>query len=286
MVSSRDRRADQRSTIVEWLVRANEAARTVTGRLLLHQDAMFSALIAELCPPAQRSAVTKMLYDRNDQYRRGGAVFETGLFSWEECLFEDGSAFPRRGSILVGAVGGGRLLRPLRTRGYRVLGFDSSQLLAHAREIATNDGDVKLADGRYQDLAAATRGLGPLAGLLEGEIIDGVILAFGSITHLSPLERRELLLNLREVAPNAPVFLSFVLRRPDSEFARLYRRTRDRVRRVRRSASQDDGITFSPGVGFVYLPSREEIVALCKTAGYELTAYAEVPYGRALAVPR
>jgi hypothetical protein len=286
IATSRDKDSARRVAIVEWLVRANEVARAVAGRLSLHHDAMFSGLVAELCPPAQRTAVTNLLYDRGDKYRRGGALFEMGLFSWEECLFEEGSAFPRRGSILVGGVGGGRLLQPLRARRYRVLGFDPSRLLAHAHELARNDDDIKLAEGRYQDLGAAVSGLGPLAALLEGEIIHGVILAFGSITHLSPLERRELLLNLRKVAPSAPVFLSFVLRRTDSEFARLYRQARARIRRVRRSAPEDDGAEFLPGVGFVYLPSREELVALCETAGYELTAYAETPYGRALAIPR
>ena len=60
---------------------------------------------------------------------------------------------------------------------------------------------VKLGRGRYQDLGLAARGVGPLAELFDGETIDAVVLAFGSITHITPAERRAMMRDLKRVAP-------------------------------------------------------------------------------------
>ncbi|WP_394829029.1 hypothetical protein [Pendulispora albinea] len=251
---------------------------------MVWQDAFFAGLLAELCPRAQRSRVTTLLYERAPEYRRGGAFFDVGLFAWEQRLFREGSAFPREGTILVGGVGGGRLLGPLLARGHRILGFDPSRLLDEA-EVVAGGRDVKLATGRYQDLGPALQGEGPLAELVAGEDIRAIILAFGSMMHITPGERRELFSNLRALAPAAPVFASFMVRRPNAEYDPIYERTRAALRRIGHS-HPDDHVDFIVGVGFLHMPSRDEVAALCHGAGYDLTEYSEMPYGTAVALPR
>ncbi len=261
---------------------ARESVQSAASRVQIRAKLLGAALIAELCPPTRRADVTRWIYNRADEYRKGGAFFDRGLFPWEEDLVV-ARGFPVRGTVLVGGVGGGRWLRPLSTRGYRVLGFDPSNLIEHAREVARTLPHVKVARGRYQDLGPAVRGAGPLAGLFDGETIDAVVLAFGSITHISPTERRAMMRDLKALAPGATVFLTFPSQRK-SEWMSWYRNARSWIRVLRRPRS-DDGADFILGAGFVYLTTRSEIEAMCQEAGYSLEDYVEQEYGTALARP-
>jgi hypothetical protein len=251
------------------------------------QQSVRDELLLAFVRPSERSSLTFDVYARNREYVPGGGVFAKGLFPWESALLND-PRIPRSGRVLLAAVGGGRELHALLERGYEVWGFEPvAQLLESARDIADGS-NAQLAKGTYQDLVDRAHGRsGPLDGL-QGAF-DFCILGWGSLSHLT--ERGavlDVLRALRALAPEAPVVTSFLLRasvEPTVGGSRKLRRVLRRAFEAIGGLPVASGLEFHVGSGFIYSFSREELLALCDEAGYEVAHFSELGYPHALLLP-
>jgi hypothetical protein len=237
-----------------------------------HQVARDELFFAWL-KPELRSALTVLAYSDMRSYLPGGTTFEEGLFAWEQSLFAE-SCIPRSGRVLLAAAGGGRELRALLEAGYSVSAFEPNpRLFAGCAQVASQHASAQVLQAAYSDLTAAVGGEGPLAAL-AGQRFDWVLFGWGSFTHLT--ERGAQIAALRAVralAPQAPLALSFYLRKPEAEGGRA-QRLRRAVRRALSylGANQaiDSGLGYSYIGGFVYSFTREQIRELASLAHYRV----------------
>jgi hypothetical protein len=236
--------------------------------------------------PELRDAATADAYGKQPTYLPGGNNYEKGLFGWEKEVIE-GPDFPKSGRLLLGAAGGGRELRELLSRGYDVVAFEPNEILREgAQAVARKHGVQPIVDASYVDLVRAAKDrTGPLAGLVDGPFA-GVILGWGSFTHvLDPQDHLALLKALRTVAPQAPVLISIYLRRenaPRGKSDRLRDAFRFAFARMGRGATE--ALSFDPETGFVYCFTETELHKLAFESGYEARLSPE-PFPHALLVP-
>lgn len=252
--------------------------------LVLHE------LVLAYIPPERRGSVTTAIYDRQRSYAPGGGLFTRGLFDWERRVIGT-LPFPQPPArILLGGAGGGREIVPLRDLGYEVWAFEpSKELVASGRAVIGADGGAHLIEGDYADLVRASHGTATRLSSLAGQRYDGVILGWGSLSHVSPSARKELLRAIRILAPAAPVMLSFIPRvTPDEDgrSAGLQRALRRVLPRLGgRARSEESGELFAPWLGFAYALSAADIEQLAVESGYRPALVGTTPYGYALLAP-
>ncbi|MDW8248241.1 MAG: hypothetical protein RMJ98_02915 [Myxococcales bacterium] len=255
---------------VRWILKVGRASEQVHRSVLLLQDLL---LTARLSLP-ERQALTLELYQKSSTYTPGGTAFDQGLFSWEKQVFEN-PTWPSSGRILVGAAGAGREALALVQRGYQVVAFEPCIPLADAgRRLANDTLGLTFHSGSYADLIAAVeRREGPLTPLVHGTF-DGVVLGWGSLSHLLDAQQRAVLLRtLPRLCPRGPVLASFLVDWPRGGWEQRLRAT---------FLPGEAPSFFSPEAGFFHLFTREEVEALARGAGYQLRHYQEDPYPHAL----
>lgn len=262
-------------------------ALIAVDRAVRHSQMMMSAVTEEVAlafvAPAQRDEMTRNIYARNPGYLAGGGTFAQGLFDWEIAAIS-ADPFPPSGRVLLGGAGGGRELRALVERGYDVVAFEPSEpLAAGARRLAVNGASV-VVTADYADLVNAVESKsGPLAAPLANIDIDGVILGWGSLSHvLSTEDRTKLFRAIRTVAPRAPVLLSYLVGGGPIRGRRLrFRRLLSRM--TSRTPDIDD--RFLPWAGFFRTVSPTELEELASQNGYALVWSRRSPYSHALLAP-
>lgn len=209
-------------------------------------------------------------YSRWGSYR-DDAYTGSGLRTWE--LDALARHFPREGSLLVGAAGGGREVVALCRRGFRVDAFECvDALVDYCREALPRLG----VSARVLPAApnAVPAGLGAY---------DGLIVGWGGYMHIAGRSRRVAFLrSLRgHVDPGAPLLLSFFARTDPSRALRLTFRIASALRRLRRST---DAVEYGDTLDgtFDHRFVREEVASELAAGGFELVAYATEPYGHAV----
>lgn len=235
------------------------------------QDSVRDELFLAWVPPDERMTLTTTLYSREDSYMPGRGHVERGLFPAEEYALRARPLAP--GSrILLGAAGTGRELVTLVERGYEVVAFDPCASFAKAaRSIAPH---VRFVDASYGDMVRAVEERsGPLAFLNDEPPIDAILFGWGSLSHVLPhKERVRLLSAMRQIAPQAPIFASFLFRPETTNFTRG--RARNALKRVFTALgapnSSEKGDHFSPYIGFFSALGRDEIDQLAAESGYEI----------------
>lgn len=248
--------------------------------------AAYNALVLFSVPSALRDATNAYLYERSIAYQPGGRFgpggdFD-GLFAWEEELL---SVFPEGGRLLLGGAGSGRELTHLAARGFTVVAFEPSPLVAIASDRAKSD-QVLVVRASYQDLADGVLfQVGPLVDTLREGPFDGVILGWGSLSHLlDSVERSRLLAALRRHSPQAPVVASFLGRRWN-ESNPASRVTRARFNRLKVHLGRSSRVKFLGQHGFVYPFTKRELQQLAADHGYVLDRYDTRPYPHTLFMP-
>jgi hypothetical protein len=230
----------------------------------LRDELLLNALGAE-----ERDAVTIALHDdANSHFLPGSAFFAEGLFEWERRALAT-PPFPQSGHVLVGAAGGGREVRALLDRGYRVTAFEPSASLWAAAAAAHPAATVLR--GTYGDLDGALRSL-------AAQEFDGVIMGWGSLSHLTTAPQREAAVRaLRRLAPRAPLVASYldldgITPSPRVDWARV------RLRRLLRAFGAHQPVEgrelFIQGSGFCVPLAHAEVAQLMCDCGYRI-AHAE-----------
>lgn len=275
--------------IPTW-ARALLAVDRVANRLSSAREGLRDELLLAFIAPEDRASLTAALYSRQRTYEPGGHRFESGLFPWEKRVL-DASLFPRSGRVLVGAAGAGRELVALLDRGFAVTAFDPCASFVDSARPLVLDKPAELFVASYDDLVeAAERRSGPLAPLLDAPPFDGVILGWGSLSHVLPAaSRRALLRAVRVVAPRAPVLASFMVRHDTAASPESKGRVRDALRRVFGALGapgpSEPGDCFFTDGGFFSFLSPDEITRIAFETGYEVALFEEGPYPHALLAP-
>jgi hypothetical protein len=237
--------------------------------------------------PELRAIATVAAYSDMRTYLPGGATFSAGLFRWEEAMFAS-SCIPRSGHVLLAAAGGGRELKALVERGYSVTAFEPNPVLFQgARQVAAKESSVDLHRATYSDVVQAASGEGVLSSL-RGRKFDWVLFGWGSFTHVTDQEEQLAILRaVRALAPNAPLALSFFLRKPDvpSRSRRLRLLIRGALRRAGGAPKVDPGLGYDSGGGFVYSYTMEEISDLASNAGYRIEVSEDESFPYVVLVP-
>ena len=99
------------------------------------------------------------------------------------------------------------------------------------------------------------------------------VLPLGSFTHVTEKEEQLAVLRAaRALAPNAPLGLSFFLRKPDvpSRSRRLRHMIRGALQHAGGASKIDPGLGYDSGGGFVYSYTMEEISDLASNTGYRI----------------
>jgi hypothetical protein len=237
-----------------------------------------------------RETITIRAYHNHRDYSVGGSFApeptRPDVFDWERGILSR-APFPQQGRILVGAAGAGREVHWLRAQGYDAVGFEPSDLVdtANAHEGATAS---PIERGSYQDLVdAVEQRRGPLVSALSKEPFDGLLLGWGSVSHLSdPALLVALFKALRRHSPAAPVVASFLCSsgtsyRPD----RIQRTLRRLYSALGAKGRPDDGLRYLAVHGFFRRITSEEIYALAAETGYDISVLSLQPYPHALFVP-
>jgi hypothetical protein len=239
--------------------------------------------------PNRRQDVTDAIYQKDSGYVAGGKYFQQGFFDWEKKLLQ--TPFPSSGKILVGGAGGGREVLALLKRRYDVWAFDPADFLAQALDQlqADHENFVGWKESYKEFVSSYASDRRKFFQDRRLSSIDGVILGWGSFSHVLDSETREnLLKTLRELAPKAPVIISF-LTRSEAQTSR-WDRTRPFLQRAFRllgaSGRRQEGDVFYPGSGFVHLFSLNEIDELARFSGYEVVSIEKSPYPHALLLPK
>jgi 2-polyprenyl-3-methyl-5-hydroxy-6-metoxy-1,4-benzoquinol methylase len=225
--------------------------------------------------------VNAALYSKETGYLPGGRYFRHGLFDWETKALTT-PPFPKSGRILLGAAGGGRELEGIAQLRFEVTAFElSPQLLKGAREIASNYRGCKAIQGSYADFTSGAIG--------SAETYDGIVLGWGSFSHLlSKNDRLDLLNTCRQRAPQAPVLLSY-LAAPDLPEGKA-EKLRRWLQRFHRFLGLNPAHTtldvFSPTGGFTHLFQPNEIEELTDQAGYSIALAKLVPYPHVVLTPK
>ncbi len=258
--------------IPRWVTALQWAGKTA-WYVYRTEEVVRDELLRAWLDPEVRPLVTERDYARASSYLPGGATFERGLFDWESDVLAS-LHFPKSGRILLGAAGGGRELLALSERGFEVVAFEpNARLRAGAEAVARAHPRASVIDATYADLVQAARGrTGPLADVVASGPFDGVILGWGSLTHLMTSEEHlELLKATRACAPCGPTLISFFMRptAPNGNSERLRAGLRALFSTL--GAKQPpDGIGYEMGTGFVYYFTEEEVHRLAFEAGYEV----------------
>jgi hypothetical protein len=281
--------ANEPYRIPRW-ARALLAVDKVACRIASVREAMRDELLLAFIPPEDRTALTAAIYAGQDTYLPTGHRFQSGLFPWEQRMI-DAPSFPRKGHILIGAAGAGRELMALLSRGYSVTAFDPCATFVESALPLVRDKPAEILCGSYEDLIGATEGKQTrLSGLLKKPAFDGVILGWGSLSHVLPAaSRRALFRALRTVAPNGPVLASFVVRHDTPGPPESKGRVRNALRRafaaVGAPGISEPGDFFFPNAGFFSYLAPDEIPQFAFEAGYEVTAFEDGPYPHAFFTP-
>jgi hypothetical protein len=235
------------------------------------QDSLRDELFLAWVPPDERTALTTLLYSRESSYMPGRGHVERGFFPAEEYAFRARPLKP--GSrILLGAAGTGRELVTLVERGFDVIAFDPCAPFAKAARSVAPEAEV--IDAAYADIvAAAENKSGPLAFLREQAPIDGIMFGWGSLSHVLPHQDRVRLFRaLRKIAPNAPIYASFLFRPETTDFTRG--RARNALKRIFTTlgapSTSEKGDHFSPYIGFFSALGRAEIDELANDSDYDV----------------
>lgn len=235
------------------------------------QDSLRDELFLAWVPPDERTALTTLLYSREGSYMPGRGHVERGFFPAEEYAFRARPLKP--GSrILLGAAGTGRELVTLVERGFDVIAFDPCAPFAEAARSVAPEAEV--IDAAYADIVtAAENKSGPLAFLREQAPIDGIMFGWGSLSHVLPhKERVRLFRALRKIAPNAPIYASFLFRPETADFTRG--RARNALKRIFTTlgapSTSEKGDHFSPYIGFFSALGRAEIDELANDSDYDV----------------
>jgi hypothetical protein len=253
-------------------------------------EVLCDELMLAWVPPSLYQDLMQQGYARAGHYLPGGSTHENGLFPWERAVITS-SSFPHEGRLLLGAVGGGRELPGLLDLGFHVTAFEPNDVLvAGAQHLASTLHGAQVHQGSYADLIRAIHdGDGPLAEALSGPPFDGIILGWGSLTHvIDEQERRELLTALRILAPTAPVLISFFLRsdKPNQgNSERLRHWLRPWLDRAGAPYRPEPGVLVDPRFGFVYAFTEKEIYDLAFSCGYRVELLKPCDFSHALFVP-
>lgn len=258
-------------------------SRAASAAAIIRDEILFAFLDS-----SQKEELNARMYSRQLTYKPGGRLFEGGLFEWEKRAIEK-SSFPSSGRILLGGAGGGREIVALRNRGYEVVGFEPSEPLVTAAQAAiTERPGASLVRASYADLVRAVNGKGgPLASITTTRF-DGVILGWGSFSHLlEDAERSELVDSIARLAPKAPVLLSFLP--TDKVEGVAPGPTRRRFRRAlallgARSARRP-GYGLLQWGGFYRGFTETEVTSLAARHGYTVQYMSTDPYPHAVLVP-
>jgi hypothetical protein len=240
-------------------------------------------LVRAFVPRERRDSMTSAVYSAVTWYLPVGGVQAYGLQAWEREAIRS-EIFPRTGKILLGAAGGGRELVALCDLGYEVVAFEPSDLVSGAIEYAEKNPRARAVKASYSDLIdAVERDAGPLAPLVRGQTFDGVVLGWGSLSHVVDADERTALLRaLRKIAPRAPALASYFCAKHGAE------RFRDVVRGTLEALGArrlPSGLAFSTEIGFAHAFTPEELEALARSAGYRLVPSEEINADHAFFVP-
>lgn len=207
-----------------------------------------------------------------------------GLMEWETAWYDASLPSPPA-TILVTAAGSGREAAALVARGYTVDALEPEPGFAAVCASVPGLRDFVTAD--HNQLASAVLdGISDPAAVLGGRTYDGVIIGWGSFTHLLDQAGRIRLLQAAGcLTPTGPVLLSFFAKGtralPPSRLRSLSRAAGLRLARLRHvepGAEAGDGIVWH--LGFVHSFAEEDIEALARSVGRHAD-YASSPYGHA-----
>lgn len=251
---------------------------------LVHEETVLSWV-----SPARRDAITAAIYDSHPTYLAGGLVADGNLFDrvfpWEEALLAASRVSPPA-RVLLGAAGSGRELKWLCQRGFAVIAFEPSDLVARAGEVAATCSGARVVRAFYRDLIEAIDSArGPLADVLANPF-DAILFGWGSLSYLwNADERLRVLRLLRTHSPRAPILASFRCRDAGSADDKVRHRLRRLYRTLGAPGRPQPGLRFFSLHGFAYHYSREELESLAMEAGYETAVFNLIPYPHALLVP-
>jgi hypothetical protein len=254
------------STRSDRLVARVIRASTIVDRAARRFDQARSALVTRFAPGSVLDAYNDLAYERTPVYRAGAPQFRETLFNWEaEAIAE---AFPPSpGRVLIGGAGGGREAFALAARGYDVVAFEPSAVLARSMvDHAPAGVHVEALVGRYEDLPALTNAAtGAPVDVRQLGPFDASIFGWASFSHLRTPAARAAALRAVADLTHGPVLLSFYARRP------RVTRSRGLVHVLAQALGlRFTGDLFTPVVGFYHLSDRDELEAEVRAAGLEI----------------
>jgi hypothetical protein len=227
---------------------------------------MDRAMLAEL-DRAYYATQAEPVHGRALPYADAGHI-RSGLFDWERRALE--AHFPAGGRIVVTGAGAGRELHGALALGLDPVGFEPNEaMVAAGRALLTDPEALRPCE---RDRFPAVQGA-----------VDGIVVGWTSYTHIPHASRRIAFLRGARsvVGPGTPVLLSFWMQPPRTGYLRAVRKVASAVRRLRRGEPVELGDTLSPL--FVHCFSRDELVAECAAAGFEVVELNPEPYPHAVA---
>ncbi len=240
----------------------------LVDRALSRYDRLRSFLVTCAATDGVLDAYNDLAYGATRVYDASAPEFRERLFNWEAGLV--GGVFPPPpGRVLVGGAGGGREAFELISRGYAVVAFEPSDVLARsmADRAATSGVPVEVFLGRYQDLPVLRRvGSGEVVDLRQGARFDAAMLGWSSFSHIR--HRQDRITTLRRFAEvtDGPVVASFFLRRDGT-------RPRHRLSQwAARLGLRADGDRSTPHIGFFHQSSADELAGEVAEAGLVVVA--------------
>ena len=216
-------------------------------------------------------AYAALVYGRAKSYDPGTRAFREDLFDQErEAIIQCFPQPPAR--LLLGGAGGGREAFCLADMGYSITAFEVSPPLVTAfrRQVETRQLPITVYQGSYQDLCQeGARPDGMLPDRTRLGTFDGVILGWGSFSHLQREERLRLLRVAADLANGGPVLVSYLFRRAGKQrrtkgIRGLFNRIGEKRRRAMGRSVND---RFYPGIGFIHQFCQNEFDELVAEAG-------------------
>jgi hypothetical protein len=253
------------STQVDRLLARCIRASTIVDRAARRFDQARSALLTRLTPATVLDACNDLAYERTPVYRAGSPEFRHTLFNWEAEAIA--STFPDPpGRVLIGGAGGGREAFALASRGYQVVAFEPSAILARSMvEHGPGGADVQALIGRYEELPWLTNAAtGARFDVRAGGPFEAALFGWTSFSHLRTRAARVSALRGVGELTNGPVMLSFYARRPQvASPAGFFHRTAGAL------GLRFEGDLFTPYVGFYHLSAPDELAAEVRDAALE-----------------